>query len=577
MRERVPDGGPVSHRSLWRLGMPMAAISAVINILTLSGSFFMMIVYDDVLPGRSMPTLVALCLVVTLAYAFQAVLEAIRGRAMIGIGAGADRHLAGRVFAMLSGGERRLGRFPEGFSPLRDLDAVRGFLTGPGPLALLDLPWTVIYLALLFLFHWVLGAVTLAGLLVLVVLAVVTDRATREKTVALTAAAAERAAVADEVRRHAEIVRAHGMGEGAATRWREAEERYLTLQNALADTSHRMLLASRTFRALLQSLTLACGAALVVNDMATGGVILAGSILSARALSPIEQAIASWKSLAAMRESTDRLGKLAAALPALGDVLPLPAPRRELSVEGATVAVPGGRAIVADDVRFRVTAGDVVAVIGASGSGKSSLARALTGVWPLARGTIRLDGAGLEQWSADALGRHLGFMPQSAEMMDGTVAQNIARFDPAAAPEAIIAAARAAGLHEAILRLDTGYDTPLGAGGRRLSGGQVQRLALARALYGDPFLLVLDEPNAHLDLDGEAALSAAIRGASTRGAITVVVSHRAGVLAEATHVLIMQNGRVGDFTTRDVFFQRQREMIGRRPADDDAGDSRQAA
>jgi ATP-binding cassette subfamily C protein len=578
--ETFTGGSAAVRGTVWRLVAPMVTISAVLNVLTLSGSFFMMIVYDEVLPGRSVPTLVGLSVIVAVAYAFQAVLEVVRGRAMLGVGASADRYLSGHVFGMLTGIERRLGRFPEGFTPLRDLDGVRGFLSGPGPLALLDLPWVVIYLALLFAFHWTLGVLTLAGLGVLVALAVLTDRLTGRGVAALTQAAAARAAMGDEARRHAELVRAHGMAGHLRDRWRAASDDYLGANLDLSRVALRMQVTSRTFRGFLQSMTLACGAALVINDAATGGVILAGSILSARALAPVEQTIASWKSMLSMRESADRLGKLVAALPPATAPLALPAPCERLAVEALSVVAPGGRQPLVQDASFVLAAGNVLAMVGASGSGKSTLARALTGVWPAARGAVRLDGATLDQWSPEALGRHIGFMPQSTDMLEGSVAQNIARFDPAATPEAVIAAARQAGLHDLILRMERGYDTPLTAGGGALSSGQAQRLALARALYGDPFLLVLDEPNAHLDRDGEAALAVAIRAAAARGAIVVIVSHRPSILAEASHVMILQRGRVAELTSRDAFLRRQRDAASRVAHDAgtaDAGDARKVA
>jgi ATP-binding cassette subfamily C protein len=542
----------------------MITISAVLNILTLSGSFFMMIVYDDVLPGRSIPTLVGLALIVTVAYSFQAVLEIIRGRAMLGMGASVDRHLSTRVFALLAGMERRLGRVPDSISPLRDLDLVRSFLTGAGPLALLDLPWVVIYLGLLFMFHWVLGLVTLTGLVVLVVLAAITDRLTRHGTEALTQASGARAGLADATRRNADLLRAHGMATAAGHRWHHASERYLGASLELSRVALRMQIATRTFRGFLQSMTLACGAALVIGDHATGGVILAGSVLSARALAPIEQTIGSWKSLAGMRQAAERLAKLSTSLPAEAAPLPLPAPRERLVAESLSVLVPGTRTASVQDANFALSAGDVLAVVGASGSGKSSLARALIGVWPAGRGAVRLDGATLDQWAPDALGRHIGYVPQTIEMLDGTIAQNIARFDAEATPEAIIAAARAADIHDLIVRLEQGYDTRLGAGGVALSSGQMQRLALARALYGDPFLIVLDEPNSNLDQEGEAALAQAIRDAAARGAIVVIVSHRSAILQVATHVLVMQAGRVIDFARGEAFLARQRDLMQRR-------------
>ena len=334
-------------------------------------------------------------------------------------------------------------------------------------------------------------------------------------------------------------------------RWSKANDAYLQKQQVAYDIVGELGSCSRVLRMIMQSAVLGVGAYLVINQQATAGVMLAATILAARALAPAELAIANWRSFVTARQSWRRLDDVLAAMPAEADSISLPHPARNLRVTAITLVPPGMAAAALHEVSFTLAAGSALGVIGPSGSGKSSLARALVGVWRPVRGAIRLDGATLDQWSPDALGGFIGYLPQEVELFDGTVAENIARFDPDADPGKLIAAAGAAGVHDVILRLPQGYKTQVGEGGATLSGGQRQRIALARALYGDPFLVVLDEPNSNLDAPGEEALTRAIRAVRARGGIAVVVAHRPSAVAAVDQVLVLNEGRVQAFGARD--------------------------
>lgn len=523
--------------------MAVAGFSGLINVLMLSGSLFMLQVYDRVLPSRSVPTLVALIVLVAVLYAFQGMLDAIRSRVLTRIGAGIDELIANRVFDCLTRLPLRTRDRGEGLQALRDLDQISGFLSGAGPAALFDLPWMPLYVVVCFLFHPWIGVAALVGALLLVLLTVLTDRLVRGPTKAMSGFGTRRSAIAQASARNAEVLAAMGMGERLAKRWNHANNAFREAQEHASDLTSGLGASSRILRMMLQSMVLALGAYLVIHQQATPGIIIASSILTSRALAPIEAAIAHWKSFLNARQSWQRLDDLFAAFPASEGGMELPAPQSTLAVETIAVAAPGGRRILLDDVDFSLNAGSGLGVIGPSGSGKSSLARALVGVWPVTRGKVRFDGAAIEQWPAQALGRHIGYLPQDVELFAGTVGQNIGRFDETATPAAIIEAARAAGVHDMILRLPEGYQTEIGESGAALSAGQRQRVALARALFGNPFLVVLDEPNSNLDAAGDQALTLAIEGIKARGGIVIVVAHRPSALAALDHLLVLNGGR----------------------------------
>jgi ATP-binding cassette subfamily C protein PrsD len=351
--------------------------------------------------------------------------------------------------------------------------------------------------------------------------------------------------------RNAEVVRALGMTATLADRWLARNMEYRSRSQQNADVANAYFALSKIFRLALQSAVLAAGAALVIENQASAGVIIASSILTARALSPVEQAIANARGYASARQSWRRIQEILKALPQIPFPTFLPAPRRSLIVEALASGAPGEGSHLVSGISFSVAAGSAVGVVGPSASGKSTLARALTGVWPILHGGVRLDGAALDQWDEGALGRYIGYLPQDIELFAGTVADNISRFQPNAASDDIIAAARAAGVHDLILRLANGYDTEIGAGGSMLSAGQRQRIGLARALYGDPFLVVLDEPNSNLDADGEAAVSAAITGVRSRGGIAIVIAHRPSALSATDYVLMIRDGHMHLFGRKE--------------------------
>jgi ATP-binding cassette subfamily C protein PrsD len=529
----------------------MALFSALINILYLTGSFYMLQVYDRVIPSRSVPTLLALSFLAAVLFAGQAALDYFRGRILLYMARSLDERLSPRIFQLvmqlpMTGRGASLGQ-----QPVRDLDQVRGFLAGGGPLGLFDLPWMPFYLAICFLFHPLIGIAAIGGAIMLVTLTVCAEVFTKKPIAEATQFGAARIGLMETGRRNAEVVAALGMGGRMAADWEQANQKHLDAQERASGVSGGLSAYSKAARAALQSGILGLGAFLVIHGEASSGVIIAASIMTSRALAPVEQVIAQWKSFGAARQSWKRLVDLFADFPEQSDPLPLDKPHETLSVEGLVLTPPGIARVVVANMSFELKAGSALGVIGPSASGKSSLARALIGVWRPQRGSVRLDGAALGQWSQESLGRHVGYLPQDVELFPGTIARNIARFEVNPDPDAVIRAAQQAGVHDMIVHLPDGYDTRLGDGGVALSGGQRQRIALARALYGDPFLVVLDEPNSSLDVDGEQALTKAILNVRERGGIAVVMAHRPSALATVDLVLAMANGEAKAFGPRD--------------------------
>jgi PrtD family type I secretion system ABC transporter len=526
-------------------------MSCMINLLYLTGSIFMLEIYDRVLPSRSVPTLVGLVVLAGGLYVAQGILDLIRGRILVRIGTSLDEALSGRVFETVVRLPLIAGGRSEGLQPLRDLDNIRAFLSGLGPSAFFDLPWLPFYLAICFVFHVLIGATALAGAIILVTLTILTEFMTRKPAREAMGLAARRNDLAAASRRNAEVLVAMGMSGRLTRRWSVANENYLTGNQRTSDVAGGLGATAKVMRMMLQSAVLGVGAYLVIHQEATAGVIIAGSILSARALAPVDLAIAHWKGFVAARQSWQRLNRLLGSLPAQGAPTRLQAPSRRLSVESVSIVAPGDQKVIVQDVSFALEAGNGLGVIGPSGSGKSSLVRALVGVWQPVRGKVRLDAAALDQWSSEVLGRHVGYLPQDVELFAGTVAQNICRFDPDAIAENIIAAAKEAGVHEMIVKMSEGYETQVGEQGVSLSAGQAQRVALARALYGEPFLIVLDEPNSNLDTEGDEALTRAVRAARERGAIVVVVAHRPIGIEAVDMLLVLKDGRMQAFGPKD--------------------------
>jgi PrtD family type I secretion system ABC transporter len=529
----------------------VGVMSCMINLLYLTGSIFMLEIYDRVLPSRSVPTLVGLVILAGGLYVAQGILDLIRGRILVRIGTSLDEALSGRVFETVVRLPLVAGGRSEGLQPLRDLDNIRSFLSSLGPSAFFDLPWLPFYLAICFVFHVLIGATALAGAIILVTLTILTEFMTRKPAREAMGLAARRNDLAAASRRNAEVLVAMGMAGRLTRRWSLANENYLTGNQRTSDVAGGLGATAKVMRMMLQSAVLGVGAYLVIHQEATAGVIIAGSILSARALAPVDLAIAHWKGFVAARQSWQRLNRLLGSLPAQGAPTRLQAPSRRLSVESVSIVPPGDQKVIVQDVSFALEAGNGLGIIGPSGSGKSSLVRALVGVWQPVRGKVRLDAAALDQWSPEVLGRHVGYLPQDVELFAGTVAQNICRFDPDAIAENIIAAAREAGVHEMIVKMAEGYETQVGEQGVSLSAGQAQRVALARALYGEPFLIVLDEPNSNLDTEGDEALTRAVRAARERGAIVVVVAHRPIGIEAVDMLLVLKDGRMQTFGPKE--------------------------
>lgn len=550
-RQKNENGLRLTLRSYKRYFIVIGVASALVNVLYLTGSFFMLEVYDRVIPSRSVPSLVALCVIALMLYMFQGAFDVLRGRMLVRISSGFDESFGNVVFYSIFSNPLKNQIDGDGLQPVRDFDQVKSYLSGGGPPALLDLPWMPLYIFICFLFHPWLGYLAIFGGLFLVFITYLTDRGTRTAAMETAQAGGSRMAFAQASQRNAEVMRAMGMRDSMSEIWESKSKTYRDLHKVAWDVGNGFGAISKVFRMALQSGVLAAGAILVIEGQASAGIIIAGSILISRALAPLEMTIGHWRGFLAARQSWGRLQTAIAALPAADSPLSLPAPHKQLSVQGLTGGPPGAQRLTFGDVNFTIEAGSGLGIIGPSGSGKSSLARALIGVWPTFRGSVRLDGAALNQWAVDDLGKHIGYLPQDVELFSGTVAQNIARFEKNMQSAAVVAAARAARVNELILSLPKGYETEIGEGGSALSAGQRQRIALARALYRDPFLVVLDEPNSNLDAEGEQALTEAITGIRARGGIAIVIAHRPSALASSNMLLMMRDGRMENFGSKD--------------------------
>jgi ATP-binding cassette subfamily C protein len=514
------------------------------SILMLTGSLFMLLVYDRVLPSRSLQTLIGLAILAGILFAANGLVDLIRGRLLVRIGLALDEAISPRVYEAVVRIPVRMGSSHDSTQPVRDLDTVRSFLSSGGPTALFDLPWMPIYLFLLFAFHPLLGYTALGGTLLLAALTLLTEVLSRKPTALAAQAGIVRNRMAEASRCNAEVIAGMGLAQRMGRRWGQMNRSYTDANRRTSDVAGGFGAIAKVLRMFLQSAVLGAGAYLVIRQEATPGIIIASAILTARGLAPVDQAISNWRGFVAARQSWQRLSKLMARMPVQFQPMPLPAPAASVFMEAVSASPPGEQRLVVQDVSFTLRRGQGLGVIGPSASGKSSLARVLVGAWLPLRGKVRLDGASLDQWAPEAVGKHIGYLPQDVELFAGTVAQNISRFDPEATADAIVKAARAAAVHDLVVTLPNGYDTQIGEGGMALSAGQRQRVALARALYGDPFLVVLDEPDSNLDAEGEQALRQAIAGVRQRGGIVIAIAHRQGILAGVDHLLAMRGGRV---------------------------------
>ncbi len=526
-------------------------ISAVLNILMLTGPIFMLQVYDRVLSSSSVPTLVVLSVITLSLYLFSGMLDILRSKALL--------RISMRVYTRLCNPSLRanirlpvlLGSKGSGVHPGRDLDTIRRFLGSQGPASIFDLPFMPLYFALVFIMHSALGYLALAGGALIFVLVICNEFASRSPTKEVGMRTAAQSKIMDSARRNSEVVNAMGMLGRLSDRFSEMVEPYYFSQQMATDRSNFYSSVIRLLRMILQSAMLALGAYLAIKQEISGGVMIASSIIMARAIAPIEQAVGQWPSFIACRQAAGRLNQVLLQCDVDKGLEGLPLPRQELTVQDAATSAPGEPLVLLQGVEFSLQTGDGLGIIGGSGSGKTSFARALVGVWPVLKGAIRLDGSTIDQWSDQDRGRFIGYLPQDVELFEGTVAENIARFDKDADVVAIVAAAKMAGIHNLIAGLPEGYNTMIGEAGARLSAGQRQRVGLARALFGNPFLVVLDEPNSNLDVEGEQALSRAMMDIRERGGIVVVVAHRASALAAVNKVLIIQNGQQVAFGDKD--------------------------
>jgi PrtD family type I secretion system ABC transporter len=432
-----------------------------------------------------------------------------------------------------------------------DLNTIRQYLSGSGPLAFFDMPWVPFYLAIVFKLHFWLGIAGLVSAVVIFILAVATEATTRTPLGKAAAAQTKAVIMTDEARRSAEAMHALGMRGMMRKRWSAVQQEALDYQTTASDSGGKLASASRVVRLLVQSGMLALGAYLAIYREISPGAIIASSIIMGRGLAPIEQAVGNWQQFLGARKAIERLRKMLGQVPAETARMPLPPPKGNLEVDNVVVMVAGQEKPLLAGLSFKVTPGMGLGVIGPTGAGKSTLARVLTGVTPATRGSVRLDGAAIEQRSIDEYGRVIGYLPQDVQLFDGSVAQNISRFQEGAKPDDIVKAAEMANVHDMVMRLPQGYDTPLGENGARLSAGQRQRVALARALYGDPALIIMDEPNSNLDSEGEQALDRAIRIALKRGAAVVVVAHRPSALHAVSHILVLSEGKAVAYGPKD--------------------------
>jgi ATP-binding cassette subfamily C exporter for protease/lipase len=523
-----------------RTFITVGVFSAITNLLMLVPSLYMLQVYDRVLASQNEITLLMLTLLMLGAYIFMGALEMIRTFVLIRVGARFDMQLNKRVYTAAF--EQNLkGTGTNAGQALVDLTNVRQFLTGNALFAFFDAPWFPIYLAVIFFFEPSLGWFSVAGTILLIGLAYLNEKVSHKPLAEANTMSLAANNLATNNLRNAEVIESMGMLPNLMGRWFKLHSRFLNLQAEASEKAGMVGAATKFVQVSLQSLILGLGALLVLENKITPGMMIAASILVGRALAPVQQLIAVWKSFAATRSAYERLSGLLAMNPARDAGMPLPKPQGAITVEAVVAAPPGAQTAVIKGLSFAVAPGDVLGVIGPSGSGKSTLARLLVGVWPAAQGKVRLDGADIHQWNKGELGPHIGYLPQDIELFGGTVADNIARFGEIDSEKVVLAAQRA-GVHDLILHFPQGYDTKLGDGGAGLSGGQKQRLGLARAMYGDPSVIVLDEPNSNLDDVGEQALVQAIIDLRKRGKTIVLITHRTSIIGITNKLLLLRDG-----------------------------------
>ncbi|WP_323054675.1 type I secretion system permease/ATPase [Roseibium salinum] len=487
-----------------------------------------------------------------------------RARILSRLGQRVDARLSGIVYKVSNSLPVRLGRRAASLRPVQDLDTIRTFLSGPGPAAIFDIPWLPLYLGIVFLFHPLLGLVGLGGAVIISVLIGLNEMMSREPAEEAAGQAGRRAADVEMGQRNSEVVTAMGMQAALSSRWDARNGDYLATQRSASDVTGLFGTAIKTIRFVLQSAILGVGAWLAIQQEISPGVMIAASIMTSRALAPIEQAVAQWRGFVASRQALSRLRDVTAAAEAEPEKMDLPLPVGRITLEQVFCGPFGEAAPYVHNVSMELQAGDGLGIIGPSGSGKSTLARAIVGAAPALRGVIRYDGAELGQWTSARRGEFIGYLPQDLQLFDGTIAENIARFRADASSEMIIEAARLADVHDLIVGLPEGYNTVIGRSGRALSAGQRQRVALARALFGNPFLVVLDEPNSNLDAEGEGALANAVRAMRERGSVVIVIAHRPSAIGTVDKILCLRDGKMVGFGPKDEVLKQVVQAVPRR-------------
>lgn len=546
-REELIAARRESRGLYWAVGL----FSLFANLLMLTGPLYMLQVYDRVLGSRSVETLIALTVLVAFMFSIMGLLDYARGRIMGRVGARFQSRMDGRVFDAVLRKSGVVAGDDRAKTGLRDLESVQRLMSSPVLMAVFDIPWTPIFLAAIFLFHPWLGFLAMAGGAILILVTVVNQFTTRGPLTRANGATFKAEAFGDQIRNEAEMVQSLGMRQAAYDRWQNARDAALSDSISAADLGGTYSALTKAFRLFLQSAMLGLGAYLVLQNQLTPGAMIAGSILLGRALAPIELLVGQWPVVQRALKGWANLGELLSDVPPPAARTPLPKPKALLEAQQATVIPPGEQQAALRMVSFTVQPGQAVGVIGPSGAGKSTLARALIGVWKPAGGKVRLDGASLDNYEPDVLGQHIGYLPQRVQLFDGTIAENIARLSLQPDPAKVVEAARKAAAHEMILKLPDGYDTRVSSAGGRLSGGQIQRIGLARAMYGDPVLLVLDEPNSNLDNDGSEALNLAIRNMKSEGKSVLIMAHRPAAIAECSHLLMLEAGARRAFGPKD--------------------------
>ena len=546
----------------------VALFSLFANLLMLTGPMYMLQVYDRVLGSRSEETLIALSLLVVFLYSVMGILDYTRGRIMARVGAQFQASLDRRVFDAVV---RKSAVAPDmrTQSGLADLESIQKFLTSPVLLAFFDLPWTPIFIAGIFMFHPMLGWLAVGGGLLLVSIALANQFLSRRPQLRAGQAGQAASVMSDQLRIEAEMVQSMGMRDAACDRWQAARGMALGAQIQATDVSGSFASLTKTLRLFLQSAMLGLGAYLVLQNEMTPGAMIAGSILLGRALAPIEAMLNQWPMVQRASKGWGALAELLGAVPPEPERTALPTPKARLVAKALTVVPPNEKTAALRGLNFDLPPGHAMGVIGPSGAGKSTLARCVTGVWRPAGGSIRLDAAALDQYEASVLGDHIGYLPQRVQLFDGTIAENIARLSSQPDATKVVAAAKKADAHEMILELPDGYDTRINSSQQRLSGGQIQRIGLARALYGDPVLLVLDEPNSNLDNEGTQALNAAIRAMKAAGQSIIIMAHRPAAIQECDLLLMLENGQRSAFGPKDEVLKsvvKNHEQINRAPS-----------